>query len=113
MECIKHVKRVNMFNGLNDDATIVKRTERRSFMKPYAILGDLFAALLFVGLMYLINSVEPLPTAILNIASGAVTAKTALVLLAAIFVASRMAAYILRGVLGWRYGLAVSLRRYI
>ncbi len=109
-ECIKRIDRVKV---LNDGATKVKRTERRSFMKPYAILRDLFAALLFIGLMCLINSVEPLPAAIFNIASGAFTAKTALVVLAAIFVASRMAAYILKGALGWRYGLAISLRRYL
>jgi len=85
---------------LNDYATIVERTERRSFMDPYATLSDLFSALLFIGLMCLIKIEEPFPARFLNIASGAITAKTALVVLAAIFVASLIAAYILRGALG-------------
>mgnify|MGYP000890519595 FL=1 len=82
-------------------------------MKPYAVVKDLFAALIFAGMMYLINCVEPLPAVITNIASGVISAKTALVILATVFVASSMAAYILKGVLGWRYGLAISLRRYL
>lgn len=54
-------------------------------MKPYLIVKDIFTAIIFAGMMYLINCVEPLPALIANITSGVVTAKTALAVLTAIF----------------------------
>ena len=57
-------------------------------MKPYTIVKDIFTTLIFAGMMYLINCVEPLPAIISNIASGVITAKTALAILTAIFAVS-------------------------
>lgn len=81
-------------------------------MKPYMIAKDIFAALIFIGLLYLINSVEPFGAVISNIISNSATAKTALVILTAVFVIRWFTLRFLKRIGGKYYNLMELIKRY-
>ena len=82
------------------------------FMKPIAIVKDLFFVSFLAAMMYLINCVEPLPEVFANLLSGMAAAKTALVVIAAVFVIHLMASMLLKKIGGKYYSLSCLLRRY-
>jgi hypothetical protein len=81
-------------------------------MKPIAIVKDLFFVSFLAAMMYLINCVEPLPEVFANLLTGMATAKTALVLIASVFVIHLMASLLFKKIGGKYYGLLCMLRRY-
>ncbi len=81
-------------------------------MKPYMIAKDIFAAFIFIGLLYLINSVEPFGVVISNIILNSATAKTVLVVLSALFVIRWFTLRSLRRIGGKYYSLMELIKRY-
>lgn len=81
-------------------------------MKPITIVKELFFASFLAVMLYLINCVEPLPEVFANLLTGMATAKTALVVITAIFLVHLTASMVLKKIGGKYYGLLCLLRRY-